>query len=194
MKNSNLTNAWQFNLLEAKFQFQISKVALVKQIQSLKTAIKSEQDLFHKLLFQAYFSIIGLLPPPLKEDMWKSKSNSRLCENLQETSRHGQSRKIHSKTQARSWCGVVQRWETWLLKSFIQNYQKKYILKSHQSDMTWFSYPRLFHCGSQRRHLLRLKIRGKADILLVQSKGIWPIARNVDQFKIKKVWPIPRHI
>ena len=109
-------------------------------------------------------------------------SISRLCENLQETSRHGQSRKIHSKTQARSWCGVVQRWETWLLKSFIQNYQKKIISKSHQSDMTWFSYPRLFHCGSQRRHLLRLKIRGEADILLVQSKGIWPIARNVDQF------------
>ena len=50
---------------------------------------------------------------------------------------------------------------------------KKIISKSHQSDMTWFSYPRLFHCGSQRRHLLRLKIRGKVDILLVQSKGIF---------------------
>ena len=57
--------------------------------------------------------------------------------------------------------------------SLLKNYQKKNISKSHQSDMTWFSYPRLFHCGSQRRHLLRLKIRGKVDILLVQSKGIF---------------------
>ena len=48
-ENPDLQNAWQFNLLEAKFQFQISKVALVKQTQSPKTAIKCNQGLFHKL-------------------------------------------------------------------------------------------------------------------------------------------------
>ena len=38
LQNSYLCTIWQLNLSEAKFQFQISKVVLVKRIQWLKTA------------------------------------------------------------------------------------------------------------------------------------------------------------
>ena len=110
-------------------------------------------------------------------------SISRLCENLQETSRHGQSRKIHSKTQARSWCGVVQRWETWLLKSFIQNYIKNYYFKisSIRHDLVLLS--QVVSLWLSEATSASTQNQGQSwHIAGAVKRYIWPIARNVDQF------------